>query len=234
MFETIPKIRIFINLLLTIEICLGLAIIAVTWYHQRLLSAFLTETEAIMLSSKFFNAYILGFQLVASFLCALSMWANIWPRRYSENLQLLLSVWLVYCFLIVACGAATIWTLLASAGNLSEEAEIVLLRGIDNYYIKPEWKFLWDKLQYTKECCGVNNYQDWMQASWMSENVKRYRDVIFEVQQYGLCTTTTECSPLYIDYENSEKEPLENQPVNKIPTSKPYGPDNQLDGYVFI
>ncbi|XP_037820342.1 uncharacterized protein LOC119609570 [Lucilia sericata] len=229
MFETIPKIRIFINFLLTIEICLGLAIITVTWFYQKLLATFLTDSEVVILTSKFFNAYILGFQLFASFLCALSMWSSLWPRRYTENIQLLLSVWLVYCFLIVACGAATIWSLFASTGTLSEEAEIILLKGIDNYYLKPEWKFLWDKLQYSKECCGVYNYTDWMQASWMSQNIREYREAMFDINimpEYAMCTTT-ECSPYYFDNDNSDQ--FGNQPeFPNIPPS--YGSSDQMYG----
>ncbi|KAM7352135.1 tetraspanin 33B [Cochliomyia hominivorax] len=208
MFEAIPKIRIFINFLLIVQICLGIAIIAFAWFHQKLLATFLTETEQTMLSSKFFNAYILGFQLSVSFLCALIMWSNIWTRRYSENIELLLRVWLIFCFLIVICGGAIIWSLYNSADTLAEGAEIILLKGIDNYYMNPEWKLLWDKLQYTKECCGVHNYMDWMHAEWIHE------DDLMDTQQYEQDVyDVSECIPLYLDLDvNDREETIKQQP----------------------
>lgn len=207
MFETIPKIRIFINLLLILEICLGLALIALTWYYQRLLATFLTETEDKMLTSKFFIVYILGFQLMASFFCGMSMWASVWPRRYSENIQLLLSMWLIFCFLIVSCGCATIWTLWTSIDTMTEGAEIILLKGIDIYYMDPEWKLLWDKMQYTKECCGVFNYQDWMNATWMKGSFNSYSENNYGPVQHD----TTECSPTYMDADYSDLDSLANR-----------------------
>lgn len=191
MFERTPKLRLFINLLLIVEIFIGVTIIGVTWFSQRLLSSFLTETEGKMLTSKFFNVYILGFQMVASFVCGMSMWASVWPRRFSENIHLLLSTWLIFCFLVVACGCANIWILLTSSDSVSEGAEILLLKGIDNYYLNPEWKLLWDLLQYSRECCGVHGYRDWLQANWMTENVRQYRDVRAADAQSDF--STTEC-----------------------------------------
>lgn len=171
MYETIPKIRLLINLLLTLEVCIGVALIGTSAYFQRELGTFLTETENNMVSAKFFNVYILGFQLIVLYLCSLSMWSSIWPRRYSENIHLLLNVWLIFCCLIVICGCFTTWSLVVSGDALAEGIEMVLLRGIDIYYVNPEWKLLWDQLQYTKECCGVHGYRDWMRASWMTENL---------------------------------------------------------------
>ena len=171
MYETIPKIRLIINLLLILEVCIGVALIGTSAYFQSVLGTFLTETENNMVSAKFLNVYILGFQLTVLYLCSLSMWSSIWPRRYSENIHLLLNVWLIFCCLIVICGCFTTWSLVVSGDALAEGIEMVLLRGIDIYYVNPEWKLLWDQLQYTKECCGVHGYRDWMRASWMTENL---------------------------------------------------------------
>lgn len=205
MFQSIPKIRLFLNIFIIIEIFLGIAIVAITYYHLRILETFLTENEQKMLSSKFFNMYILGFQIKSSFCCALAMWNNIWPRRYSETIELLLRVWLLFCFLIVICAAAIIWNLYTSSESLIEGAEIILLKGIDQYYSNPEWKLLWDKLQYTKECCGVQNYQDWMKAEWLSDTIKS--NVIMDSKPYNMYGPT-ECDPLYFDMEYNEHQTL--------------------------
>lgn len=171
MYETIPKIRLLINLLIILKVCIGVALIGACAYYEKVLGIFLTETENNMLSAKFFNIYILGLQLIVLYTCSLSMWSTLWPRRYSENIHLLLNVWLMFCCLIVICSCFSLWSLAVSGNALTEGIEMVLLRGIDIYYVNPEWKFLWDQLQYTKECCGVHSYRDWMHASWMTNNL---------------------------------------------------------------
>lgn len=198
MRESVPKIRLFINLLLTLQVCLGISLIAVTICYQHFLGTFLTDVESKILTTKFFNTYIFGFQLIAAYACSASMWHYIWHRRYSHNIQILLKVWLFFCFLMAICGCATIWSLLTCADSITESAEVILYKGIDIYYMNPEWKLLWDNLQYTKQCCGVNGYQDWMQASWMTPNllrrsIRNYRDDYFENlsdQEYKMYATT--------------------------------------------
>lgn len=173
MREPFRKFRLIVNVLLISEIALGVAIIAVAVAYQNTLSTFMTVAEGKILFPTFFNAYILAFQVIVTYLCSLCMWRRVWVRRYSKSIRLLLSIWSFFCLLIVVGGCATIWSLLGSSDGLGENVALMLLRGIEVYYANPEWKFLWDQLQYTRECCGVNGYADWMHASWMpiSSNV---------------------------------------------------------------
>uniref|UniRef100_A0A1A9W450 Tetraspanin n=1 Tax=Glossina brevipalpis TaxID=37001 RepID=A0A1A9W450_9MUSC len=170
MREPLPKLRLVINFLLMLEVLLGIAIILVTAFYQSVLDSFMVQVDRKMLAAKFFNTYLLGFQLIASYLCSISMWRLVWRRRYSQTIEILLSVWLFFCFLIVLCGLGTIWSLVNSSDALENSAEIMLFYGIDLYYMMPEWKLLWDQLQYSHECCGVHGYQDWAHANWMPKD----------------------------------------------------------------
>lgn len=167
MREPLPKLRLVINFLLMLEVLLGIAIILVAACYQSILGSFMVQVDRKMLAAKFFNTYLLGFQLIASYICSVSMWRRVWKRRYSQTIELLLSVWLFFCFLIVLCGMGTVWSLVNSSDALENTAEIMLFYGIDLYYMMPEWKLLWDQLQYSQECCGVHGYEDWAHANWM-------------------------------------------------------------------
>ncbi|XP_037883151.1 uncharacterized protein LOC119633606 [Glossina fuscipes] len=167
MREPLPKLRLVINFLLMLEVLLGIAIILVAAFYQCILGSFMVQVDRKMLAAKFFNTYLLGFQLIASYMCSVSMWRRVWKRRYSQTIEILLSVWLFFCFLIVLCGMGTVWSLVNSSDALENTAEIMLFYGIDLYYMMPEWKLLWDQLQYSQECCGVHGYEDWGHANWM-------------------------------------------------------------------
>uniref|UniRef100_A0A1A9UW27 Tetraspanin n=1 Tax=Glossina austeni TaxID=7395 RepID=A0A1A9UW27_GLOAU len=167
MREPLPKLRLVINFLLMLEVLLGIAIILVAACYQSILGSFMVQVDRKMLAAKFFNTYLLGFQLIASYICSVSMWRRVWKRRYSQTIEILLSVWLFFCFLIVLCGMGTVWSLVNSSDALENTAEIMLFYGIDLYYMMPEWKLLWDQLQYSQECCGVHGYEDWAHANWM-------------------------------------------------------------------
>lgn len=170
MREPIIHTRYIYNILFIIEVILGAAIIFVTVLYQNILNAFMVSLEQKILMAKFFNTYVLGFQLIACYLCSLSMWRRLWCRRYTATLEILLGIWLFFCFLIIVSGIATTWSVLYSADSLVNTAELMLFQGIDLYYENPEWKLLWDQLQYNEQCCGVKSYKDWMSAKWMPKH----------------------------------------------------------------
>ncbi|XP_073822543.1 tetraspanin 33B [Musca autumnalis] len=174
MREPFRHFRIIFNILLILEIKLGIAIITVAVAYQNVLGSF-TPDEKRSLNSTFVNLYIMGFQLIATYLCSLSMWRTIWTKKYSRSIQLLLVVWSMFCFIIIIGGCATIWCLLDIPDILTTNVSMMLFHGIEVYYTSPAWKFLWDELQYNNECCGVNGYDDWMRAKWMPKSFNRQR-----------------------------------------------------------
>ncbi|XP_075153974.1 tetraspanin 33B [Haematobia irritans] len=183
------KLRLILVALLTLEIALGIVLIIVAAIYQGLLSSFIIQTESGIISSRFVHVYIMGFQLIALYLGSLPMWKSIWVRRFSRSIQILLNIWMFVCFLIVISGCVAIWSFVKSSKVLSDNVAMMLLHGIEVYYTKPEWKFLWDQLQYGRECCGVNRYSDWMRASWMS------------MSYGGKLVDLTKLHRTYFDYE---------------------------------
>ncbi|KAH8263338.1 hypothetical protein KR044_007582 [Drosophila immigrans] len=167
MRQPFRKASVYIALLLIFEAVTGLLIIIVTAIYQWILTSYLDDLENQLLFSYLFNVYIFGAQLVVSFLCSLSLWNRLWKRRCTPNVRLMISVWLFYCCVIIASGFGILLNLYYSIDVLENAAENSLYRGIDEYYTDPEWKLLWDGLQLRRQCCGVQNYKDWMKADWM-------------------------------------------------------------------
>ena len=42
-----------------------------------------------------------------------------------------------------------------------------LEKGMQCYLTSPTWKSTMDFLQFTYQCCGVNDYKDWHQLTWL-------------------------------------------------------------------
>ncbi|XP_005182936.2 uncharacterized protein LOC101890537 [Musca domestica] len=177
MREPFRHFRLIVNILLVLEIKLGIAIVTITAAYQNVLGSFMAPTEKRLLFSTLVNLYIMGFQLIATYLCSLSMWRTIWTRRYSRSIQFLLMVWSVFCCIIIVGGCVTMWCLLDMPEILGANVSLMLFHGMEVYYTSPAWKFLWDEIQYNNECCGVEGYDDWMHATWMPKTtVKLSKD----------------------------------------------------------
>ncbi|XP_067625283.1 uncharacterized protein Tsp33B [Eurosta solidaginis] len=211
MQEPFGRARVYLTMLLLSEVFLGLAIIIVTAVYQRILGAYMADVERKMLGGQFFNTYILGFQLIVVYACSIAMWASLWSRRCSPNINLLLNLWMFFCFVVVFCGFGTIWSLITCADALENTAEMSLLKGIDLYYTCPEWKLLWDGLQYHKECCGVHSYKDWMKASWMPAEATQCQTVgsgETALAPYACCKhTCATCFENYIPRTDNSRIP---------------------------
>nr|ABY55466.1 Tsp33B [Drosophila mauritiana] len=167
MRQPFRRASIYLHLLLITEAVIGLLILVVTAYYHTVLSGYLSEIECRLVYGYLFGIYVFGAQVVVTFLCSIAMWRRIWRRRCTPNIRLLLSVWAFYSCVIIASGFGCIWNLYRGVDVLENAADTSLTRGIDMYYSCPEWKLLWDGLQWHKECCGVHGYKDWMNAEWM-------------------------------------------------------------------
>lgn len=161
------RAHIYVTLLLITEAVIGVLILAVTAYYHKLFTGYLSQIECRLVYGYLFGVYMFGAQLTVIFLCSILMWRRLWRRRCTPNVRLLLDVWLFYSCVIIAAGFGCVWSIYRSVDVLENAAETSLIRGIDMYYTCPEWKLLWDSLQWHKECCGVHSYRDWANADWM-------------------------------------------------------------------
>ncbi|KAH8356236.1 hypothetical protein KR200_002554 [Drosophila serrata] len=167
MQQPFRRAHVYITLLLITEALIGVFILAATGYYHKLLTGYLSGIECRLVYGYLFGVYMFGAQLAVIFLCSILMWRRLWKRRCTPNIRLLLDVWLFYSCVIIAAGFGCVWIIYRGVDVLENAAETALARGIDMYYSSPEWKLLWDGLQWDKECCGVHTYRDWANADWM-------------------------------------------------------------------
>ncbi|KAH8242044.1 hypothetical protein KR038_011376 [Drosophila bunnanda] len=167
MQQPFRRANIYITLLLITEALIGVSILAVTAYYHKLITSYLSEIQCGLVYGYLFGVYMFGAQLAVIFLCSILMWRRLWKRRCTPNVRLLLDLWLFYSCVIIAAGFGCVWIIYRGVDVLENAAETSLIEGIDMYYSSPEWKLLWDGLQWDKECCGVRSYKDWANADWM-------------------------------------------------------------------
>ncbi|KAH8333963.1 hypothetical protein KR059_004809 [Drosophila kikkawai] len=167
MQQPFRRVNIYVTLLLITEALIGVLMLAVTTYYHKLFTGYLSQIECRLVYGYLFGVYMFGAQLAVIFLCSILMWRRLWKRRCTPNVRLLLDVWLFYSCVIIAAGFGCVWIIYRGVDVLENAAETSLIRGIDMYYSCPEWKLLWDSLQWDKQCCGVHSYKDWANADWM-------------------------------------------------------------------
>ncbi len=95
----------------------------------------------------------------------------------------LLKLWQFFIFTASLNGIFGGYMINGSRKFLKQTIESTLFRGIDLYYTDPEYRLIWDGLQYNEQCFGVASYKDWQSLSWMisqdeSANVRRYERFI--------------------------------------------------------
>lgn len=221
MRQPFHKASVYVAFLLILEAITGFVIIIVTGIYQMILSSFLGDIDQRLLLSYLVNIYVFGAQLIVTFLCSLSLWNRLWKRRCTPNVRLMISVWLFYSCVLITSGFGTVWNLYHNIDVLENSAEGSLLRGIDEYYSSPEWKLLWDGLQLRKQCCGVYNYKDWMNAEWMPlqlvNNSWRNRVVLAPI-----ACSKRNCVSKFVsheDYGQSKRMPVPSLTIDSINTA---------------
>lgn len=219
MRQPFRRASLYVTLLLITEAVIGFLFLVISAYYHILLTRYLDEIETRLVFGYVFGLYMYGAQLVVTFLVSISMWRRLWRRRCTPNVHLILAVWLFYSCVIIASGFGCVWNLYRGVEVLESAAETSLLRGIDLYYSCPEWKLLWDGLQWHKECCGVHDYKDWMNADWMPHQADNCSLTI--LAPYACCKRS--CESCYNNYSPvggiSDGRPMPSLTVESINTN---------------
>ncbi|EDV31398.1 uncharacterized protein Dana_GF15335 [Drosophila ananassae] len=219
MRQPFRRASLYVTLLLITEAVIGFLFLVISAYYHVLLTSYLDEIETRLVLGYVFGLYMYGAQLVVTFLVSISMWRRLWRRRCTPNVHLILAVWLFYSCVIIASGFGCVWNLYRGVDVLESAAETSLIRGIDLYYSFPEWKLLWDGLQWHKECCGVHDYKDWMNADWMPRQEDNCSLTI--LAPYACCKRS--CESCYTNYSPgggiSEGRPIPALTVDSINTN---------------
>lgn len=151
----------FLVLLNFVQIILGIGMFLSEEYLKyilvkHMLQAERTQTYVIMLLAQIYSIqvivlYYFGFPIANR--CNLDM--------YTPHLTFLMKMWLILGFVTVFEGLFLSWVFYRTSKDLSEFLELELFKGVEAYYLDPEWRLIWDNIQYHERCCGVYDYRDW-------------------------------------------------------------------------
>lgn len=123
---------------------------------QHLLNASQTQTYTILLL-----AQALSIQFVILYCYGLSVAAKCNQDVYTPHLASLFKLWIIFGFVSNCEGLFLAVILGQTSKNLPVLLELELNEGLEEYYFNPEWRLIWDNIQFHEKCCGVYDYKDW-------------------------------------------------------------------------
>lgn len=123
---------------------------------QHILHADQSQSYMILLLAQ---SYAL--QLLVLYYCAIPVASKCNQDFYTPHLAQLLKLWIIIGFTCCLQGLFFAFILHRTSNDLSSNLEYNLLSGLEEYYSNPEWRLIWDKMQYHERCCGVFDYSDW-------------------------------------------------------------------------
>ncbi|KAJ6646939.1 hypothetical protein Bhyg_02155, partial [Pseudolycoriella hygida] len=181
------------------------------------------ETEQNEINIKLFLFELFGFNVFLSYIGGLPLLRRL-TDSYSNHLSSLLKLWEFFIFTASLNGIFGGYMINGSRKFLKQSIEATLFRGIEDYYIDPQWRLIWDGFQYNEQCCGVANFKDWQSLSWrtnLDENRSNESDENqLSVTPYSCCKKQSVCygntfrekaSPIWIEIPPSINMTLINE-----------------------
>ncbi|XP_055837841.1 uncharacterized protein LOC129906192 [Episyrphus balteatus] len=169
MSDKFNHLKYFVTILLCLEILAGSILLCIITYFYFVLIAFLAKPERQLLLSQMTNIFVLGLEVAICFSIELILWQCICKSDTTSEHSRLLILWNIFCILAVGFGSVTMWFQYDNIQSLQKVYAESLFQGIDLYFTDPEWKLLWDRIQFNNECCGVFGVKDWEEAAWIRE-----------------------------------------------------------------
>lgn len=159
---------IILQVLFTIQIFIGILILISTELLNNSINKYIQEIQI-----KDFMIEFYGIHLIIFYLCGIVIVEKIKKKNcYTNQLSILLKLWNCVIVLLSIDGIVTSWITYKSIYFKENLIENFLLKGIEEYYSDLKWKLIWDRLQLSEKCCGVNNFKDW--------NIMTWKEVILE------------------------------------------------------
>ncbi|CAD7079415.1 unnamed protein product [Hermetia illucens] len=170
----------FLNIFIALEIVLGITAIALNEYFKHTISKHVGHSEGSEIRTLLFFMEVYGLHLIVFYGCGFLIVTKFRREPYTAHLLTLLKIWHIFIFVLSVDGFLTTWVLFNSVQPLMCAVELSLRRGIEVYYSNPEWRIIWDDMQYHQQCCGVESYKDWQTTSWIEyeyeDNMAMYQE----------------------------------------------------------
>ena len=181
--EKCTKYILFILILfILIQILIGIFIFGYGEYARNLIGKYVTEIEKNEFDIKLLIMELYGLHIIINYICGIPLARKCANDTYTKHLRFLLRLWNVFIFIVSIDGFLIAYMFNRSEIYILHSMKLALFKGIENYHSNPDWRLIWDDLQYHEQCCGVFNYTDWQIKQWMQyeidDNDNRFNSLI--------------------------------------------------------
>lgn len=152
------KFLVFLNVL---QITIGFGMLFLEEYIKHLLTQHMLEAERTQTYIIMLLAQVYCMQVIVLYYFGLPVASKCNTDIYTHHLTFFMKIWLALGFVCAFEGVLVALTFYQTSNDLSEFLELELFKGVEAYYLDPEWRLIWDNVQYHESCCGVFDYRDW-------------------------------------------------------------------------
>lgn len=178
----------FLICLLIIMISIGFFLILTIEYFKYILSKFLLQSKETQLHFILVLIQIFACQVIFVFICGFPVAYHTNSALYSPTLVVLMKFWLILGLVTILEALAVLGVLWKVNQSAQDTFEGQMYQGIEEYF-NPEWRLIWDAVQYHEQCCGVNNHEDWRNC-WFDELKSESSEAYIP---YSCCQNRTQC-----------------------------------------
>lgn len=159
LFNDLPfKLLVLLNVL---QITIGFGMLFLEEYIKHLLTQHMLEAERTQTYIIMLLSQVYCMQVIVLYYFGLPVASKCNTDVYTHHLTFFMKIWLALGFVCAIEGILIALTLYRTSRDLSEFLELELFKGVEAYYLDPEWRLIWDTVQYHENCCGVFDYRDW-------------------------------------------------------------------------
>ncbi|XP_063697562.1 tetraspanin-15 [Culicoides brevitarsis] len=207
LFSDLPfKVLVFLNV---VQIVVGFAMLFLEEYIKHLLTQHMLEAERTQTYIIMLLSQVYCMQVIVLYYLGLAIAIKCNRDLYTHHLTFFMKMWLALGFVAAFEGILVAGTLYRTSKNLSEFLELELFKGVEAYYLDPEWRLIWDTVQYHENCCGVFDYRDWKNC-WLYKMEHKQKILTSNVSfiPYSCCENEETC------YQNIIPILLKDQKIN--------------------
>lgn len=159
LFNDLPfKFLVFLNVS---QIVIGFAMLFFEEYIKHLLTTHMLEAERTQTYIIMLLSQVYCMQIIVLYYFGLPIASKCNNDMFTHHLTFFMKLWLALGYVAAFEGLLVALTLHRTSKDLSEFLELELFKGVESYYLDPEWRLIWDNVQYHEKCCGVFDYRDW-------------------------------------------------------------------------
>lgn len=159
-FSSIKTIYVFSCAIVVIQLLISLSLIIVSEVYSRvIIMKYFQKTEQNEMKLIFYFIDIYGVHLFLTYCCAF----RILPKPNRDPGPTI--IWILFALVASIDGFLIELVFFQRVNDIKELIRKSLTDGLKLYYKDPVWRFFWDDIQFNRQCCGIDHFNDWKEIS---------------------------------------------------------------------